>query len=782
MKNIISKKTKIYKFIFRNIKRKILERDGVLWFKKVYASGKKNRNILKYIINNEIIDDSNNRYSTVTPPLFLAIMVGNLETVTYLVEKCNANVEAIGDVAIQSGTLFTDNLYSITPLFFAAICGHLHIMDFLIQKGANVNIVIEKYDKYCNTPLMHACFIGNLDVVKYLLQKNVNNVNLQNIRGYTCLMMACKKKNYGIAKYLLSNINGSITNVKNDNGFTAMYYCCMNEHSDIIRNAFEDEYKDERELEEEEKRKILEVIKLILDDDPTAIINNVNYIKWYTYSDDIEPEYPIYLISPIFCACLIGNDYIVEYVMSRKDIKTLLSIQNESDIWQLLGCSFIDKKKNISKGIEYWKKAQNARNNNNNKNKKQHQILITPPKQQQRDSSLLSLSIWKKSAYEKFLLSDNDFKEEDIICYDNDIDDLTIIQEYEMDKSNDDIYIKSLEIREKIIGSLHEVTIYYINIRGYYLKTKWNIINCIKLWTYTIYKSQKNRQISPKEEDELDKYRWHRIYLCTLVIYYNLSEFNIYDIANIFEKFVLKEVKLWTYHSIYYNFFFCTKIMDYLACLSIQFIDIFLIKIKELQSTNEYYNCYTRVKKLIRELISLNPRGKNPHFDEYNGFTLLQMACARSPICPIYTYLSGSDFLDPPSLEDNYTEPPSLEVIQLLLEAGANPNATDSDNRTPLIRIAWDILLYVNIIECKYSEYINVWRDIVNMLLEYGAHFDANSGDRECSFNSIQDVIHIDPIFHTSLQCLAANTIQNCIMDGYNIKVPIYLENFLNMH
>ena len=57
-----------------------------------------------------------------------------------------------------------------TPLHIACNQGYLSIVQYLIEKGAN----IEAKDKYQQTPLHIACQNNNLPVVQYLIEKGAN--------------------------------------------------------------------------------------------------------------------------------------------------------------------------------------------------------------------------------------------------------------------------------------------------------------------------------------------------------------------------------------------------------------------------------------------------------------------------------------------------------------------------------------------------------------------------------------------------------------------------------
>ena len=71
-----------------------------------------------------------------------------------------------------------------TGLIYAAIAGHVHIVEELIKQGTDIE---KSYDG--STPLYHATSRGHVEVVKILLNYSAN-VNAVNNKGWSCLMNA----------------------------------------------------------------------------------------------------------------------------------------------------------------------------------------------------------------------------------------------------------------------------------------------------------------------------------------------------------------------------------------------------------------------------------------------------------------------------------------------------------------------------------------------------------------------------------------------------------------
>ncbi|XP_068233442.1 protein fem-1 homolog A-like [Palaemon carinicauda] len=154
----------------------------------------------------------------------------------------------------------------------------------------------------------------------------------------------------------------------------------------------------------------------------------------------------------------------------------------------------------------------------------------------------------------------------------------------------------------------------------------------------------------------------------------------------------------------------------------------------------------SRVQKLAR----LKPR-------DIKGRTLLHMACSKGF-----------------SLEGLFFEVhgfPNLDVVNSLIENGADPNVKDHGGNTPLHSLAK---------RGKSS------KEIIDTLLSAGTHFDTMNGKGK-SFASImadlgQDISDlVDPMLHISLQCLAANCVRKHRIPYKDSLSPV-LSQFVDRH
>ncbi|CAK8681048.1 unnamed protein product [Clavelina lepadiformis] len=98
-------------------------------------------------------------------PLIVASKEGHFDVVEYLVTTCKCNVEQTGHIDIDNNTI-----EDVTPLWSAAACGHLIIVKFLIERGADPDHTTSSN----STPLRSVCFVGHYDVVKFLIEKEAD--------------------------------------------------------------------------------------------------------------------------------------------------------------------------------------------------------------------------------------------------------------------------------------------------------------------------------------------------------------------------------------------------------------------------------------------------------------------------------------------------------------------------------------------------------------------------------------------------------------------------------
>jgi ankyrin repeat protein len=606
-------------------------------------------------------------------PLVLSCRNGHREVVEYLVERCNADVEQAGSVTFDGETI-----EGAPPLWCAAAAGHTNIVRLLAESGANVNSTT----KTNSTPLRAACFDGHYDIVQYLVERGAD-IEVANRHGHTCLMIACYKGHLRIAKYLIGI--GANVNRKSVKGNTALHDCAESGS--------------------------LEIMKLLL-------VSGANM--------DIDA----YGMTPLLAAAVTGHMHIVEHLISKSEI---VSRKARIDALELLGATFVDKKRDMLGSFKLWKRAMEERYCDGE--------LVVP-------KVVVASPI---SAYENTLEVETLEQLEDIIS------------------DPDEMRMQALLVRERILGPAHPDTSYYIRYRGAVYADMGHFERCITLWMYALDMQQKMLEpLSPMTQSSLLSF--------AELFSFMMSEgrsrgannansnsnerqdqqpgalagtphppVNFCDIMTVFEKAVM-EVRAGQEAMkrnagaagdrdiTYFNR--TLIIILHLICL--------LTKLTSHLGPEQIF----RVKKAVFNFLQLDPRGRN-------GSSLLHLACARDsssvgryPICQF----------------------PSLDAIRLLVECGADPNSRDADDST-----------------CLHIAATNrpAKPPVVEALLEAGAHLDAVNAEGKAFSDLLKgQLLHhvVKPLKFTSLQCLAAQAIRKKSVEYRPRKISRTLETFVDLH
>ena len=171
------------------------------------------------------------------PILHKAASDGNIQHVKSLIEHAE-------DINAMSGFR---NTTKYSPLMLAAKNGHMEVVQYLHQHGANITIK----DSQQFNALYYAADNGHLDVVKYLIENgaksDINTVTNRNndgrmTRGYssgTPLFIAARKGYFSIVTYL--HQHGGDVNIKGSDNYgagivgTALFHAVRNGHIEIAQ-------------------------------------------------------------------------------------------------------------------------------------------------------------------------------------------------------------------------------------------------------------------------------------------------------------------------------------------------------------------------------------------------------------------------------------------------------------------------------------------------------------------------------------------------------------------
>jgi ankyrin repeat protein len=184
-------------------------------------------------IGNFAISNEESKYGT---PLHLAVETGNLELAKFLIES-GANFNLTDGTyeyytplhtACRSGKLDAVKLLKDkaadmeavdgageTAINIASDYGHLPVVKYLLENGANVNST-----SMIHTPLLAAAENGHLEVVKFLLTKGATVNATGQYRKDTPLHVAAQNGFPDVCSFLLKN--GADRKAVNDEGKTAL--------------------------------------------------------------------------------------------------------------------------------------------------------------------------------------------------------------------------------------------------------------------------------------------------------------------------------------------------------------------------------------------------------------------------------------------------------------------------------------------------------------------------------------------------------------------------------
>ncbi|XP_076643684.1 protein fem-1 homolog CG6966 isoform X2 [Halictus rubicundus] len=322
-------------------------------------------------------------------PLVMACRNGHYDVAEYLIEKCGANIEQSGSVVFDG-----DTITGASPLWCASAAGHLALVKLLVKKGAQVNTPTLTR----STPLRAACFDGYFDIVKLLVNHGAD-IEIANAHGHTCLMIACFKGHISIVRYLLA-LKADV-NRKSAKGNTAL-------HDGAESGS-------------------LEIVKML-----------IKYgAKW-------DSDYCG--MSPLLTAAVSGHRQIVEYFIN---LPHLVSRKKRIDALELLGATYMDKKRDMVGALELWTRAMAER---------YHPDLPPIPKPTTQ-SAVAAYNFAREISSPEVLSELND---------------------------PDEIRMQALVIRERILGSAHPDTHYCIRYRGAVYADGGQFNRCIELWNYAL--------------------------------------------------------------------------------------------------------------------------------------------------------------------------------------------------------------------------------------------------------------------------------------------------------
>ncbi|XP_031836407.1 protein fem-1 homolog CG6966 isoform X2 [Nomia melanderi] len=494
-------------------------------------------------------------------PLVMACRNGHYDVAEYLIEKCGANIEQSGSVVFDGETI-----EGVRPLWCAVVAGHFALVKLLVQKGADVNSTTHTK----STPLRAACFDGYFDIVKLLVNYGAD-IEMANRHGHTNLMIASYRGHAHIVKYLLS-LEADV-NRKSLKGNTALHDCAEGGSLDIIKMLIKHGAR--------------------MDADHCGM-------------------------TPLHAAAVTGHKHIVEYFINMPH---LVSRKERIDALELLGATYVDKKRDMRGAYELWKRAMDER---------YHPGLPPIPKPPPQPPIAAYNYVREVSDPEEL----------------NELNDL------------DEMRMQALVIRERILGPAHPDTHYYIRYRGAVYADGGQYSRCIELWNYALDMQQSILEpLDPLTQSSLTSF----IQLFSFMISRQTStEHKVppvqrEDILRVFKKAVMEvELGKKLLYKVYLG-----DLKHFTKVFTIA-IDLACLLTRELPE--EGSDEYIAVHKAIYELVRINAKGKR---------ILHMLYLINSEETAVAGKYSTSKFLSP-------------NLATALIKVGADVNSTDFDGNTPL--------------------------------------------------------------------------------------------------
>jgi len=300
----------------------------------------------------------------------------------------------------------------------------------------------------------------------------------------------------------------------------------------------------------------------------------------------------------------------------------------------------------------------------------------------------------------------------------------------------DAIYMQALVIRERILGPDHKDTIFGLMYRGAVYADLHAYQRCIDLWKYAFWL----RRSAPRSSLLAHEYLFTLQALCKLfweifqedavnVRFVDISEVLGMTVAEISETASMSAANI------------CPMEQTVLLQLSIHLVHL---ACRMMSTEDEMSSVRQLVEALVRTRACTS-----------DGHTLLHIA------------------VDPASstvADELYSELPSSAVVEFLLVAGAAVNEVDSAKNTPL---------HTAVFNRPETSREGVWLEVINLLLQSGAHVDMANAKREIASTMLPRNVNI--LNHVTLKCLAAQTIQTHRL-SYRGIIPTTLADFVDIH
>jgi Fem-1 family protein b len=164
-------------------------------------------------------------------PVVLAAQYGHFHTVKYFFDKYTGLIDINHGATIVSRTT-QKKVHHATALWAACTGGHLEVVKYLVERGADVN----KTTLTQSTPLRGASFHGFISIMEYLIQCGAN-INTPNCIGQSPLCIAAMRGELDAVKFLIDK--GANVNQTTINSYSIMHLAAAKGKDDVIKYLLE---------------------------------------------------------------------------------------------------------------------------------------------------------------------------------------------------------------------------------------------------------------------------------------------------------------------------------------------------------------------------------------------------------------------------------------------------------------------------------------------------------------------------------------------------------------
>ncbi|XP_069864699.1 protein fem-1 homolog A [Dipodomys merriami] len=611
-----------------------------------------------------------------------------------------------------------------TPLLIAARRGHLDVVEFLVDRcGADVeaggSVHFDGETIEGAPPLWAASAAGHLAVVRSLLRRGAS-VNRTTRTNSTPLRAACFDGHLDVVRYLVGEHQADLE-VANRHGHTCLMISCYKGHREIARYLLEQGARVNRRsakgntaLHDCAESGSLEILQLLL-------------------GRRARMERDGYGMTPLLAASVTGHTNIVEFLIQAQpglerpprgpggpeDPEDDEEEQRDPDAPSVESCCPTSREAAVEAlellGATYVDKKRD---------------LLGALKHWRRAMELRHQGgeYLPKPQPPQLVLAYGYARE------------VSTVQELEaLITDPDEMRMQALLIRERILGPSHPDTSYYIRYRGAVYADSGNFQRCIGLWKYALDMQQNHLEpLSPMTASSFLSFAE----LFSYVLQERSAKapgpgphVGFADLMGVLGKGV-REVER------------ALQLPkepgdagQFAKALAIILHLLYLLEKVECSPSQEHLKHQT-----VYRLLKCAPRGKN-------GFTPLHMAVDKDTT-HVGRYRVGLF--------------PSLAVVRVLLDCGADPDSRDFDNNTPLHIAAQN--------NCPA---------IMSALVEAGAHLDTTNAFRKTPLELLAGELlaagALQPFNHVSLQCLAARALHRNKVP-YKGFIPEDLEAFIELH